>query len=148
MVPDHTLYPEHTIQCGEIISYRAWRWIDQDIINKHVIYDGPALYSLVNDYKWTPQKIETCEPDFSYFRGLYSFKRPLQAWFEVNLDTCFVSSYIVFGSIYNWGKIIEHKKGYRSQFAKIRSINWVTSKGFNYYRAFKIRSQIQKMYGV
>ncbi len=154
MTPDHVLYPKHTIQCGEIISYRAWRWLDQDIINKNVheisrkIYDGPGLYSLVNDYKWTPKKIEMCKPDFGNFRGFYSFKRPIQTWAEVSSDSYFTTSYIVYGSIYNWGEMIEHKKGYRAQFAKIRSINWVTSKRFNYYNAFRIRSQIREMYGV
>jgi hypothetical protein len=104
------------IRVGEIIAYRAWRvfksrcWWETD----------NRLHSvLIKDYIW-----DTDQPASGDVRthGIYSCRNVVRSREEY---LYFVSTAtLLFGKVKIWGEIIEHEWGYRSQFAKIVSLDY------------------------
>jgi hypothetical protein len=104
------------IRVGEIIAYRAWRvigprwWWEPD----------DRLHSvLIKDYIWDPD-----QPASGDVRthGIYSCRNVVRSREEY---LYFVSTAtLLFGKVKIWGEIIEHEWGYRSQFAKIVSLDY------------------------
>lgn len=99
------------LSVGEKIGYRIWR----------IFLDG-LLYSWSADFIWTPGEIEEAKniEDYNSY-GFWAFKdkkRALQKFIDHPHG-------VALGSIYLWGTVIEHTDGWRGQFAKIRSIDFV-----------------------
>jgi hypothetical protein len=119
------------IRVGEIIAYRAWRvfksrcWWEPD----------DRLHSvLIKDYIWDP-----AQPASGDVRthGIYSCRNVVRSREEY---LYFVSTAtLLFGKVKIWGEIIEHEWGYRSQFAKIVSLDYGDPELLEKYR---------KIYGV
>lgn len=94
-----------------IIAYRIWR-----LSPKHRF----QLYSMANSTCWTPGEIMITDfaPDSTKYRyhGIHAWKTmgDLLDYLDFrnyNYDICIV------GKVALWGKIVEHKKGYRAEFA-------------------------------
>jgi hypothetical protein len=96
------------IRAGEIVGYRCW----------HLNSDG-LLYSMFrSDFVWRPGEI--VEGDVAE-EGVHAFK-----------DRLAVGSYgytrnntrvVVSGTVYLWGEVIEHERGWRASKAAIASID-------------------------
>lgn len=108
--------PREGIRAGEITAYRAWA----------LTMGNGWLKAVSADKIWIPG--ETMEGDVER-HGIHCFKHPAY------VDDAFGSGKYVGGTIEIWGEIIEHEKGYRAQFARIKSLNMIwgfkkATKGF------------------
>jgi hypothetical protein len=106
------------IRAGEIIAYRAWRvmiytgWFRTGDDRLHSVY--------MRDYVWHPD--QPASGDVTT-HGIYSFREVLrseeQYGYHIRME-----GPLVFGKIKIWGEVVEHEAGYRSEFAKIASLDY------------------------
>jgi hypothetical protein len=105
------------IRVGEIIAYRAWRVIGPGWLQRR---DDRLHSILMSDYVWHPD-----EPASGDVRthGIYSFRNVIKSTADYGYDSA-VRGPFLFGKIKIWGEIVEHEAGYRSEFAKIVSLDY------------------------
>ena len=104
------------IRVGEIVAYRAWRVIEP----RWWRAGDDRLHSvLMKDYVWYPN-----EPASGDVRthGIYSCRNVIRSaqdyWYSVGRAS------LLFGKVKIWGEVVEHEWGYRSQFAKVISLDY------------------------
>ena len=104
------------IRVGEIIAYRAWRVMERTWLGR----DDDRLRSVyMEHYVWDPD-----EPAHGDVRehGIYSFRDAIRSkddyGYPIRQGT------LLFGKVKIWGEIVEHQLGYRSEFAKIVSLDY------------------------
>jgi len=105
------------IRAGEIIAYRAWRVMVPGLFRSG---DDRRLHSVfMRDYVWQPD-----EPASGDVRthGIYSFRDAVRSRDEYSYNAH--DGPLLFGSIKIWGEVVEHEAGYRSEFAKIVSLDY------------------------
>lgn len=151
---DTTVIPD---QINAVVGWRAWRVRD----NK--------LCSITQKYFWYPHEIADANtwvlprdiakrmkqergyvisvddkpitglfPDYSH--GIYAWKTRLQAKsYGINIIPFYRG---IIGEIYLWGRVFEHKDGYRAEFAYPKS--FLVRGPFSYFRA----KRLMKAYGV
>lgn len=105
------------IRVGEIIAYRAWRIIPPGWLRT----GDDRLHSvLMKEYVWRPD-----EPASGDVRthGIYSFRDVIQSIREYGYNPRAHGPFL-FGKVKIWGEIVEHEAGYRSEFAKIVSLDY------------------------
>src|SRR6266566_6718192 len=137
----------HNVEIGEIVSYRIWT-----AFRSHPL---EWLCSVYSPYVWQPQinkaELESYNPVVDKIikwpeqGGFYSFKTILQAemfFFEQSHFN------VLLGSIYNWGDVIEHEKGYRSTHAAIKSLDQIHMGRSNALDPFKVIDMYRKIYKV
>jgi hypothetical protein len=106
--------PHEGIRVGEIIAYRAWRviedWFRKTDDRLHSVY--------MEDYVWHPY-----EPAHGDVRehGIYSFRDVIRS--KADYGRIVIGDFL-FGKVKIWGEIVEHEFGYRSEFAKIVSLDY------------------------
>ena len=105
------------IRLGEITAYRAWRvieptWLREPDDRLHSVY--------VQDYVWPLD-----EPARGDVRthGIYSFRDVIRCRVDYGYALGTAGS-LLFGKVKIWGEIVEHEAGYRSEFAKIVSLDY------------------------
>lgn len=97
---------------GEIIGHRMWS-----------VKGGNLLTSFSAESAWfpgEPMKDATKsarEIDDHNQVGVWAFKNPYDLGHQFN------GTQGIFGTVWLWGTVIEHEKGYRAQFAAIRSLD-------------------------
>lgn len=113
------------VVAGEVVGYRCWR-----------LKEDGLLYSDVMDWCcWKPEEVlHAGEGDLNAGKGIHAFKSTILACKFAGVPEGYVT-----GSIEMWGEVYEHARGYRSQFAAIRSID-----DSAYYDAKALR----KLYGL
>jgi hypothetical protein len=97
------------IRAGEIIGWRIWR-----------LYDG-FLQSVTFSYIWRPgvfERSSSAEGGWECNLGYHAFKDKEQADREASAHW----SPIVIGSVAMWGEVVECQRGWRSEYAAVRSI--------------------------
>jgi hypothetical protein len=108
---------EHSgIRAGEIIGYRAWRVPNQSWFKRG--YE--RLCSVyISEFAWDPEK-----PAYGDVRihGIYSFRKVVRSREEYGYSI--PTGTLLFGKVKIWGEVVEHEWGYRSQFAKIISLDY------------------------
>ena len=74
----------------------------------------------MEDYVWHPD-----EPASGDVRthGIYSFRNAIKSIADYGYDLA-LRGPVLFGKIKIWGEIVEHEDGYRSEFAKIVSLDY------------------------
>jgi len=123
------------IRAGEIIAYRAW------ILRER----GPCrglLDSMFAAYTWRPGQIAS--GDNLYFHGVHAFKTLEQATDHYRSYGC--EFHVVFGEVALWGTVVEHEKGYRSEFAKITKILNVMHDYGEFWEAITGRKVLRILY--
>lgn len=104
--------PREGIRAGEITAYRVWR-----------IGGGDILRSVSMDSIWLPNVPMT--GDVNTGNGIYCFKERVEATtLGIECGLLMDKSYVD-GSVEIWGEIVEHEKGYRAQYAAIKSIDQI-----------------------
>ncbi len=105
------------IRVGEITAYRAWRaieptWLRNADDRLHSVY--------VQDYVWP-----LGEPARGDVRthGIYSFRDVIRCRVDYGYALGTAAT-LLFGKVKIWGEIVEHEAGYRSEFAKIISLDY------------------------
>ena len=107
------------IRAGEIIAYRAWR-----VMAPGWFRDGDdRLHSVfMQDYVWHPD--EPASGDVTT-HGIYSFRNVIRSNHQCGYTSVTVmGGSLLFGKIKIWGEVVEHEAGYRSEFAKIMSLDF------------------------
>lgn len=113
------------IRAGEIIGYRVW-----------LVIKG-FLHSLTQPIAWAPG--EVMKGDVSTY-GVYAFNlmgRALGDMTDSRYDEGGV--FRVVGSVQMWGEIIEHEFGYRSEFAKIVSLDHIQGADESALQALRVK---------
>ena len=104
------------VRVGEILAYRAWRVIQSNWVRRR----SDLLHSpFVEDYVWEPDA-PACGDVRSY--GIYSYRDRICSERDYRYRST-VRGPLLFGAVKIWGEIVEHQAGYRSQFAKIVSLD-------------------------
>jgi hypothetical protein len=98
------------IRAGEIIGWRFWK-----------LRNG-LLSSVFVPYTWRPGVLERSSSKHCAFKnaGYHAFRDEEQAERELSIYPCIWPAII--GSVTMWGEVIEHKHGWRSEHAAVRSI--------------------------
>jgi hypothetical protein len=131
--------PYAGVRAGELIGYRMW-----------LVLEDLQLCSLVHHFIWTPGA--TIEGNVDevvanpmpwgrlLYGGVYSYSTPDHIIPEITntspkdfptlasftgWNSFFHIHALAIGTIKCWGEVIEHEKGYRAQYAKLRSIDEV-----------------------
>jgi hypothetical protein len=118
------------LRVGEIIGYRAWRiesrWLKRGDDRLRSVY--------VSDYVWEPDK-PACGDVRTH--GVYSFRNVVRS--KEEYEYSLPSGPLLFGKVKIWGEVVEHEDGYRSQFARIISLD---------YGAPELLAKFRAIYGV
>lgn len=98
------------MQVGEIIGHRVWR-----VINGYLA----SMY--VDECLWMPHKHISGDVARGY--GVHAFKEPRVKFTEYAMyyGNKYRDSW-AWGTISMWGEVHEHEHGYRSEFAKVKSV--------------------------
>lgn len=163
----------NSVEAGELVGWRIWI----------LAGDRPRLHSLARQVVWKPSVMDchrvdrrTVMPPASddpvdHFvsglemqserqsldptggNGFWSFKTKEALLQRFPLDR--YSCAAVYGTIWQWGEVIEHDDGYRSQYAAIRSLDICDARPFWYehYRvsqshALTVLDVMQRVYHV
>lgn len=135
--PPHpeTVLKTEDIVAGEIIAWRMWRVVPE------VSLQGDKLKSLVADYFWSDESPAACgtgEFSLASGYGVHSYKsldymRTDLPWLHSLLgggvlissddgEPVHLAVAWAYGEVALWGDVIEHERGYRSQYARVRSV--------------------------
>jgi hypothetical protein len=126
------------IRTGEITGYRAW-----------IVRDG-MLHSVYWHYTWLPQAVGQAFLSDQSGAGFHAFKTPEKAYIEY--ITCSgAEDGVVFGEVLLWGKVIEHERGYRAEYARVKCLThhhtlWPKNR-LKFWRPSTL-SKLRKLYGV
>jgi hypothetical protein len=84
-----------------------------------LVVDDRLHSVLMQDYVWDPD-----EPASGDVRthGIYSFRNVVRSKEEYSYSLS-DNGLLLFGKIKIWGELVEHENGYRSQFAKLLSLD-------------------------
>src|SRR5262245_20761175 len=105
------------IRVGEVDACRAWRVMGTGWL----IGRDSRLHSiLMSDYVWHPDNPASGDVRT---HGIYSFRKVIKSMADYGYDAA-MRGPILFGKIKIWGEIVEHEAGYRSEFAKIVSLDY------------------------
>jgi len=104
------------IRVGEIIAFRAWRVLEPTWRRK---CDDRLHSVFVSHYLWEPERPATGDVRT---HGIYSFRHVIHSRQEYGYPGA--GGPLLFGSVKIWGEIVEHEEGYRSQFARIISLDY------------------------
>jgi hypothetical protein len=104
------------LRVGEIIGYRAWR-VGEQCWSKPERDRLCSVY--ISTYVWDPDKPASGDVRT---HGIYSFRNVICS--STEYAHALPSSFILFGKVKVWGEVVEHERGYRSQFARIISLDY------------------------
>lgn len=140
------------MQVGEITAYRCWRLEDNylrsvymlDVWFPNAIHEGRELQD------WDKRGIhawkEAGSPAFLEYVRDYLDMRKGFPWGCSRPDQPFPT--IVTGSVYLWGDVVEHTHGYRAEFARIRSLDWLYPGEGLMGREREMLNELKRLYNV
>jgi len=102
------------IRAGEIIGWRFWKLCKGFLDSAYV------------SYTWRPRVFERSSPALvgCWNLGYHAFRDKEQAERKASMYNYW--SPLVIGSVAMWGEIIEHRHGWRSEYAAVQSITKIT----------------------
>jgi hypothetical protein len=125
---DYKKIKKEGMRVGEIIAHRCWP-----------IRNG-FLWSTSANRAWAPGEPMSAEKGHLEMGfGVFSFKEKSRLIEAFSKD-----AEAVFGTLYLWGDIVEHTIGYRSQYASIRSLDFISRAA----RGTCSIEELRKLYGV
>lgn len=98
------------IQLGEITGWRGWS-----------VTPNGFLKAFSQDVIWAPNEIMEGKPKGHDGPGIYAFRHLRQFLKD------FSDHDMIYGQVHLWGDVIEHELGWRSEFAKIVSLEGHTN---------------------
>ena len=116
------------IRAGDIIAYRAWRVFEERNWKRQADYRLHSVHR--EDYVWHPEQPASGDVRF---HGIYSFKQVIRTHDQYGYPTR--DGPFLFGSVKIWGEIVEHEDGYRSEFARIASLDYGDPEFLEKFRA-------------
>lgn len=132
-------------EVGEIIAWRVWRYVDgmlRSVIVAHVWpFDQPMtgdITAQLGVYSHKTQSQAHNHVDEIYYWALLESALPA---FD-GRKRSFKSVELIVGEVRIWGDVVEHERGYRSQFARVHSLK----QGFEV--SGEELQRLRKLYGV
>src|SRR5436305_13700502 len=104
------------IRLGEIIGYRAWRVIELRRLRR---FENRLRSIAMWEYVWEPDIPASGDVQV---HGVYSFRHVIRSM--ENLPHTLGCGHLLFGKVKIWGEVVEHEWGYRSEFARIISLDY------------------------
>lgn len=122
------------VVAGEIVGYRCWR------------IERGTLRSVYQSDMWKPGEIlEGRELGDWDSRGIHAWKDPASKQYHEYIrsylnsaDDPFMWAFLngdrkrderrpamVTGTVFLWGDVVEHERGYRAEYARVRSLDWL-----------------------
>lgn len=139
------------MKVGEILAYRCWKLI------------GNQLRSVYMHDDWNPGQImigrgidDWSERGIHAWKDLNSkkFNDYVRGYLSVENDPWRIScershsTIIVTGTVLLWGDVVEHEHGYRAEYAKINSIDWLYPDASLMGRERETLASLRRLYGV
>lgn len=117
--PDLRPALKREMQLGEVIGYRCWRLNYNHLrsVFMHDIWMPGAVMVSRSFEDWGVRGVHAWKD-----AGSFEFAEYIQGYLPIpslNDPT------IITGTVLLWGDVVEHQYGYRAEFAKVRSIDWV-----------------------
>ena len=106
-------HPHSTRACESSSGCRP----DVDTNSRNTLYRLHSVHR--EDYVWHPEQPASGDVRF---HGIYSFKQVIRTRDQYGYPAS--DGPFLFGSVKIWGEIVEHEDGYRSQFARIASLDY------------------------
>ncbi len=103
-----TLPPE----VGEIVAWRAWRIIQTSA--------GLRLMSVTQKSMWEPGEPMVGKPSANSLEGIYASKT------RAMIENSPYATYSIIGEVALWGEVVEHENGYRAQYAKPLTLEFLS----------------------
>lgn len=133
--------PREPIRPGEYVGHRIWSLKEDGLLHSFVINCRWDPKRPVLDTSYQGQKIA----DYNMV-GIWSFKDKddlykeyICAWGE--------SIYpIIVGTAWLWGTVIEHEKGYRAQYATIKTLDEVIEAGWGAEKDDRLLEKLKAKY--
>jgi hypothetical protein len=122
------------IKMGEITGYRCWRienGLLRSVFQKDIWYPGKILQGRELE-DWGQRGVHAWkEPNSSrfleYLMGCLAETQGIITQGHSRVQTVTLASNVamVTGSVILWGDVVEHEYGYRGEFAKVKSLDWL-----------------------
>lgn len=146
-----------TIIAGEIVGYRCWR------------IENNLLRSVYQSDIWQPnQVLEGRKLGDWNSRGIHAWKDSGSEEYHnyirsyLNSDNDDFTNMIMFGrsnipeskpamltgTVFLWGDVVEHERGYRAEFARVRSLDWLYPDAGMMGREQEVLNEFRQRYGV
>jgi len=143
------------IVAGEIVGYRCWRiekgWLrsvyQSDVWKPGCVLEGRELGDWdsrgIHAWKDAASK-EYSDYIRSYLNGVDSLKRMIFSHSrETNPQPAMVT-----GTVFLWGDVVEHERGWRAEFARVRSLDWLYPDETMMGREPQVLDDLLRLYGV
>lgn len=120
--------PSAGVRAGEIIGHRLW-WVVPFLDRNRELW----LRSLAHEQFWAPGEVISGDthtivkhtPAGPIWGGVYSYKTSNHLAKESAFWVLYSVFPLVCGTIKMWGDVVEHKEGYRAEYAKVASLRAV-----------------------
>jgi hypothetical protein len=141
---------QREMKVGEILAYRCWR-----------LSEGLLRSVYMHDY-WEPKEIMSAREieDWSE-RGIHAWKdlnsrefnEYVRGYLEISSNPRKAPRdvrpvVIVTGTVLLWGDVVEHEHGYRAEYARINSIDWLYPDAKLMGRERETLNELRNLYGV
>ncbi|HYT40995.1 MAG TPA: hypothetical protein VEP90_01495 [Methylomirabilota bacterium] len=131
--PNQKLPRKRDITTGEIIGHRVWHvdryyFLRSYVQSRWVWYPNSIFTAVPTNLDWLNTYYNSKNPRHNKYEivtysnviiGVHAWKREKYAEIYALPDT----TLLIIGTIWMWGDVIEHERGYRSTHAKIRSLD-------------------------
>ena len=145
------------VVAGEIVGYRCWRvekgWL-RSVYQSDVWKPGEVLAGReLGD--WDSRGIHAWKDSGSkeyhdYIRSYLTQDRYPFVWAFINGDRHLdeVRPAMVTGTVFLWGDVVEHERGWRAEFARVRSLDWLYPDATMMGREQQALDDLRKLYGI
>lgn len=157
--PEHAPNPplrRDAVIAGEIVGYRCWRIknnllrsvYQSDIWRPNQILEGRELGD------WDHRGIHAWKDSGSeeYHNYIRSYLNPAEDHFTRMIifgrDNPTTKPAILTGTVFLWGDVVEHERGYRAEFARVRSLDWLYPDADMMGREQEVLEEFRQRYGV
>lgn len=108
------------IRAGEVTGYRAWR-----------VAHGRLFSMYMEDCQWPTNTPLRAERMTDHKNGIHAFKylgeveHYVREWLDYRIFECHTP--MVMGTVDLWGSVVEHERGWRGEFAAVRSLDVIVN---------------------
>lgn len=146
------------IVAGEIVGFRCWR-VEHGLLRS--VYQGDHWHpgQVLQGRElgdWDSRGIHAWKDPASkeyhdYIRGYLNNCDPVMIWAPFGVDINRPTEKrpaMVTGTAYLWGDVVEHERGWRAEFARVRSLDWLYPDAAMMGREMQTLGDLRALYGV
>lgn len=150
------------VVAGEIIGYRCWRIVrgdpraligrlrsvyQSDVWNPGEVLQGRELGD------WDSRGIHAWRDSGSreynaYIRSYLRYEPFQFAFNNGDRERDELRPAMVTGTVFLWGDVVEHERGWRAEFARVRSLDWLYPDAIMMGREQEALNELRSLYGI